>query len=489
MISLYPDQQEIVDKVRRQMRTSRAVLLQSPTGSGKTAMATHMIQSARNKDKRIIFTVPRKDLLEQTSESFQANGIQHGYIAAGKPYNPYSKVYIGMVDTMARRVGSLPEAELLIVDETHFGAGSLEAVIGAYKSMGAWTLGLSATPWKLSGQGLGCWYDSMVEGKSIDWLIKNKRLSDYRYFYGRTKPDLSSIAVTAGDYAKGQLADFMEHQGVIIGDCVNDYRNRAMGRLHIVRCASIKHSQMTAASFRDAGIPAQHVDGETPMDERKRIFRAFARREIWVLTFCDLLNFGFDLSQASGMDVCIESCSDLRPTKSLAGQCQFWGRALRYKDYPAIMMDHVNNYMEHGLPCTDREWTLEDRKQNKKSTERATPTRQCEECFFVHPPAPACPDCGHVYEIKSREIDEVDGELEEANKEAMRQLAAKDTTEVYSLSELIAIGKARGYKKPAFWASKVLAGNMKKDRKPYKERINWKEETANYAAKWRGEDV
>lgn len=465
MITLFPDQQEIVDAVRREMRTSRATLLQSPTGSGKTAMATYMIQSARNKDRRIIFTVPRKDLAEQTSDTFAAHGIEHGYIAAGKPYNPFARVYVGMVDTMARRVSALPSADLLICDETHYGAGSLDSVIKHYKGAGTWILGLSATPWKLSGQGLGCWYDSMVEGKSIEWLITNKRLSDYRYFYGRTKPDLSSIGVTAGDYAKGQLADFMEHQGVIIGDCVNDYRNRAMGRLHIVRCASIKHSQMTAESFRNAGIPAQHVDGDTPMDERKRIFIAFARRELWVLTFCDLLNFGFDLSQASGMNVCIESCSDLRPSKSLAGQMQFWGRALRFKNYPAIMMDHVNNHIEHGLPCSDREWSLEDRTQDKKSTDRAPPTRQCDMCFFVHSPAPVCPDCGHVYEIKSREIDEVEGELLEANKEAMRVIAERDTTQIYSLEELIQVGKARGYKKPAFWASKVLAGNINKKRK------------------------
>lgn len=464
MIKLYPDQEEVLNELRRSIKTSKAVLLQSPTGSGKTAMATHMIWSAKDKGKRIVFTVPRKDLLEQTSETFNSYGIQHGYIAAGKTYNPYARVYIGMVDTMARRVSALPPADLVLVDETHFGASSLDNIISHYKMAGSWLIGMSATPWKLSGEGLGKWYDTMVQGKTIKWLIENKRLSDYRYFYGKTKPDLSGIGITAGDYAKGQLADFMEHQGIIIGDCVNDYRNRAMGRLHIVRCASIKHSQMTAQSFRNAGIPAQHVDGDTPMDERKRIFRAFARREILVLTFCDLLNFGFDLSQASGMDVCIESCSDLRPTKSLAGQMQFWGRALRIKDYPAIMMDHVNNYIDHGLPCSDREWTLESRMQTKKSTDRAPPTRQCENCFFVHPPAPVCPDCGHVYEIKSRQIEEIDGELQEADKEKMRALASKDTKEVYSLEELIQIGRARGYKNPTYWASKVMAGNMKKNK-------------------------
>lgn len=466
MYELYQDQIEVIDNVRAAMARSKAVLLQSPTGSGKTAMATYMVNAAKDKGNRILFTVPRKDLLEQTSDTFNAMDIQHGYIAAGKPFNPFAKIYCGMVDTMARRISALPDCGLVIIDETHFGAGSLDKIINHYKSRGAWIVGLSATPWKLSGKGLGCWYDEMVTGKSIEWLIQNKRLSDYRYYYGRTKPDLAGVKVSAGDYARGELAEFMEAQGVIIGDCVNDYIKRCMGRLHIVRCASIKHSQMTAQSFRTAGVVAVHVDGETPMDERKRIFRAYARREIKVLTFCDLLNFGFDLSQASGMDVCIESGSDLRPSKSLAGQMQFWGRMLRMKGYPAVINDHVNNYIDHGLPCSEREWTLDDRAQGKKHSERVPPTRQCMECFHIHSPAPVCPDCGHVYEIKSREIEEVAGELQEANKEELKAKAVKarkmEQGKAQTLDDLIALGKSRGMKYPAQWAARVMAARMRK---------------------------
>jgi len=467
MITLYPDQIEVIDNVRQAMTRHKSVLLQSPTGSGKTKMAIYMLESALSKDKRCLFTVPRRDLMNQTSDSFESDGVNHGYIAADRDFNPYSRVHIGMVDTMARRLDKLPDKDIVFIDETHFGSNSLDAIINHYKAKGAWILGLSATPWKLSGEGLGKWYDTMIEGKSIKWLIDNKRLSDYRYFYGKTKPDLSKIDVTAGDYAKGQLADFMEHQGAIIGDCVNDYRNRCMGRLHIVRCASIKHSQMTAASFQSAGIPAIHVDGETPDDERKKIFKAFARREVLVLTFCDLLTFGFDLSQASGMDVCIESCSDMRPSKSLAGQMQYWGRALRYKDYPAIINDHVNNYVDHQLPCTERVWSLESRKQGKKSSDEKTlPTRQCPTCFFVHTPAPICPNCNHVYEIKGREIDEIDGELVEMDKNAIAAVkkdARKEQGKATTLDDLIAIGKKRGYKSPSAWASRVIAGRMMKN--------------------------
>lgn len=463
MINLYKDQAEIIHSLRKSMTAFKAILLQSPTGSGKTAMAIWMISEAVKKGKSVGFVVPRRELLKQTSQSFEQYGIHHSFIAAGKPFNPFASAYIGMVDTMARRINDLPKLDIVFIDETHFGQGSLDKVISHYKALGAWVIGLSATPWKASGQGLGCWYDDIVMGKSIRWLIDNERLSDYKFYASKNKPDLSSIKVTGGDYAKGELASYMEEKRVIIGDCVNDYRNRAIGKLHVVRCASIKHSQITAQAFKDNSISAQHVDGTTPDDEMRRIIRAYARREITVLTFCDLLGFGFDLSQASGMDVCIESGSDLKPSKSLAGQMQFWGRMLRYKPYPAIIIDHASNYEEHGFPCSDRDWTLKDRKQGKRESNDGehVPVKQCDSCFFVHPPAPKCPECGYEYPIQSRDIEQVDGKLEEIDPRAAVIERKKEQGQAQTLGELIALGKRRGYQNPYAWASKVLNARKK----------------------------
>lgn len=491
-LTLFPDQKEIIVELREAMKKHKAILLQSPTGSGKTAMAVYMIMKAvekqsdleRLKNRKIIFTVPRKDLLEQTSETLTGFGISHSYIASGKHFNPISPVYIGMVPTMTGRIAgdpttgkfivkNLPEGYIVLIDETHFGSENLGKLINYYKSMGAWVIGLSATPWKLNGQGLGMWYDTMVKGKSIQWLIDNGRLSDYDYYYGRTKPDLSKIKVGDGDYNQVQLGQYMEQQGVIIGDCVNDYLARCQGKLHIVRCASIKHSEMVAETFRSRGVKAVHVDGETPMDERKRIFMAYARKEITVLTFCDLLNFGFDLSQASGMDVCIESASDLKPSKSLAAQLQFWGRVLRYKPYPAIINDHVNNHIEHGLPCSEREWTLENRKK-KKAGERepVPPTRQCSQCFYVHTPAPKCPQCGFVYPVNGREIDEMDGELVKVDKEALKREKQeqkyqnlREQQQAETMDDLIKLAQARGYKNPVGWAGHIYQSRQAKKEK------------------------
>lgn len=465
MIQLYPDQQETIDKLRASMRANKSILLQSPTGSGKTAMATYLITSAVNKGRRVMFTVPRKELARQTSLSFEENGVAHGFVASGHGFNPFAKTYIGMIDTMARRLDKLPVADLAIIDEAHFGAASLDSVIRAYKDMGAYVVGLSATPWKLSGEGLGKWYADMVCGPDIAWLIENKRLSDYRMF-APSEPDLSGIDITAGDYSKGQLAGRMESDRKLIGDAVKHYREKAMGRLNIAYCTSIKHSQIVAESFSSQGIPAAHIDGMTPDDEKRQIIRGFARRDILVLCNCELLTFGFDLKMASGLDVTIEAMSDLRPTKSLALQMQKWGRVLRYKDYPAMIFDHAGNVGEFGLPCAEREWTLEGRKQGKRGGEKAPPTRQCGECFFVHSPAPVCPDCGHVYEIKGREVDEVDGELSEIDRKAQEQTAKVsrriEQAKATSLDDLIELGKQRGMKHPAAWAAKVFSARMGK---------------------------
>ena len=105
---LFDDQAELVAQTRAAMSRSKSVLMVSPTGSGKTAMATHIIESAKEKGRRILFSVPRRDLMEQTSETFERLGIKHGFVAAGKPYNPHHQVYIGMVDSMARRLDKLP---------------------------------------------------------------------------------------------------------------------------------------------------------------------------------------------------------------------------------------------------------------------------------------------------------------------------------------------------------------------------------------------
>jgi DNA repair protein RadD len=412
MKQLYPHQLDLVAKSR--MTGTKAVLLQAPTGIGKSVIATHIVHSAMSKGGTSWFIVPRRELLRQMSQQYCDAGIEHTFIAQGEQYYPTIGNAICSLGTLVRRLDKLVLPKLAVIDETHYGAAALDTVIRWLRSHGTFILGLSATPWKSSGQGLGCWYDAMVEGPSIKWLIQEGYLSQYRLF-APDRLDLSGIRKVAGDYNKSDLAEKMEGDRVLVGNVVKHYTKHAMGKRGVTFTVSRKHSEIVCAAYNANGVPAACIDGETPEDERKRLARALATGELLQLVNVDLLTFGYDLASAAGMEVSIECMSDLRPTKSLALQMQKWGRVLRKKPEPALIFDHANNVYEHGYPDDERQWTLKDRdrKEGGDRAEQEVKARTCPQCWYTSRPTQVCPNCGFVHPVESREIEEVDGELVE----------------------------------------------------------------------------
>jgi superfamily II DNA or RNA helicase len=414
-------------------------------------MAAAMISGARTKKKRALFVVPRKELIRQMAETFRQFGINYSYIAAGQPFNPHAYTHICSTMTLVKRL-TFVNPDVVFIDETHYGSTALDKIINHYRSQGAWIVGLSATPVKLDGRGLDCWYDEMVKGMPIRWLIDNNWLSDYRGF-APSHVDLTGIKTVAGDYAKGQLNERMEGDRVLVGNAVSHYKKHADGKLNIAYCVSIKHSEMVAEEFRLQGVPAMSISGKTPDDERKRIIRAFAKRELKVLCNCDLLTFGFDLASSAGMDVTVESMSDLRPTKSLALQCQKWGRVLRKKDTPALIFDHANNFETHGMPCEERAWTLaaKETRGGKGQSEKTFEVRECPKCYRCHKPSPTCPSCGFVYPIEERKIEEVEGELEEIKAKQARKKRGLEESKCRTLEDWQRLARERGYNQGWAW--------------------------------------
>ncbi len=467
--NLLPDQIELIQAAKDKVRGGcKSLLIQGATGSGKTVIASEIISGAYRKDKICFFIVPRKELLRQTSNTLKEFGIPHSFIAAGMRCDPKAKIFVCSMQTLKNKLAIVPD--IAIIDECHYSGAAVDKIVETYKAAGAVILGLSATPWKMSGKGLGCYFDDMVQGPSIRWLIDNKRLSRYRAFAPDT-PDLSNIRVVAGEYNSKQLSERMTDDRVLIGNSVKHYKSHASGKLGITFGVSIKHSQMLAQAYRDAGIPAMHMDGDTPEEERQRIAKAYARRELFQLVCAELLCFGYDLSSASGIkNVCIQAMTDCQPTLSLAKQCQKNGRFLRYEDEIHTLLDHAGNIgtelsPKHGMPCDDREWTLEDRKKSSRGeSEKTIPVRQCLSdgdrvgCNYCHKPAPVCPNCGVPYPVQSREVKELDGELAEIAIQAEKKEARQQQGKAQTLEDLIALGASRGYKNPAFWARKVIAG-------------------------------
>lgn len=443
MKHLYPHQLSLIDKMRRCGK--RSVLLQAPTGLGKSVIAASVVASAAAKGGSSWFIVPRRELLRQMSNQYIDFGIEHTFIASDYDYHGKIKNVICSLETLARRIeGQIPPS-LAFIDETHYGGKSLDRVIKWLQGRNVYTIGLSATPWRLDGRGLGCWYDAMVEGPSTKWLIENGYLSKYRLF-APDHIDLSGIRKIAGDYNKAELADRMENNRVLVGNVVKHYKTHAMGMRGVTFTVSRKHSEIVCEAYNAGGVPAACIDGETPEDERKRLARALATGELLQLVNVDLLTFGYDLSAAADMDVTIECMSDLRPTKSLALQCQKWGRVLRKKENAAIIFDHANNVDEHGMPDSDREWSLADRERGEGGTksEAEIAVKTCPKCYYTSRPFHVCPNCGHVLPIQSREVEEVEGELKEIT-EIKKKQARMEVGKAKTLDDLIRLGQQRGY--------------------------------------------
>jgi len=230
-------------------------------------------------------------------------------------------------------------------------------------------------------------------------------------------------------------------------------------------CVSIEHSENVALAFRAAGIMAVHVDYKTKPEDRMAAFKAFADGSVKVLTSVCIFSEGLDLASLVNQDVCIDVAILLRPTKSLSMYLQQVGRALRAKDYPAIILDHAGNSKEHGLPDEERDWTLDNWKKKKTKEgddEKEERIKQCPICYAVHKPAPVCPECNHVYKVEAREVEERAGELEEVDIIAARRIKRVEQGNAGSLSQLIALGKSRGYKNPAAWARHVYNSRVAK---------------------------
>ena len=144
-MQLRPYQLKAIDDLRAAFRRcARAPLLVAPTGSGKTIILAAMALGATERGTRLLILAHRAELIAQASAKLDAAGVLHGRIAPGAPWMDLP-IQVGSVQTVARRLGSLPRFDLLALDEAHHAvAGSWAAVLDAQG--GARVVGLTATP-------------------------------------------------------------------------------------------------------------------------------------------------------------------------------------------------------------------------------------------------------------------------------------------------------------------------------------------------------
>lgn len=453
MITLRDDQQHCVGQLRLAYRNgARAPLFVAPCGFGKTVLFAYMTRSHVEKGGRVLILVHRGELLDQVCGTLSAFDVLHSVVAAGRERgNIYARVAVGSVQTAVRR--ELAPPSLIIVDEAHHcvNGTAYGQVLSRYAK--AHRLGVTATPLRLSGEGLGESFDAIVEGPSSQQLIDSGNLSPFRIFCPPTA-ELVGVKRRAGDFNTAELAQAVDRPS-ITGSAVDHYARRAPGKQAVAFCVSIEHAQHVAAQFRDAGVSAQSLDGAMPSEWRRDVVRDFREGRLKILASCDLISEGFDVPG-------IECGIFLRPTMSLGLWLQQFGRCLRTAPgkTEAVILDHAGNTLRHGLPTDDRQWTLAGSKSRDSRAGGVPSVRICKACFAANRATmPRCVVCGNLFPVESRTVPQRQGELEEATPEQIAQARAhRQEQDAKSLAALVKLGKMKGYANPEGWARHVLAG-------------------------------
>lgn len=473
-IALRQYQQVAVEQIRGEFGAGRkAVLFVLPCGGGKTYTFSYIAEQAALRGNRVLILQHRKELIRQSSCSLASLGVRHRVVSPpdkiadlrrvhvarlGQPFiDQHANVAVASVQTLTRRMDWLAEFDpaLVIIDESHHSlASQWMRIIQAMPR--ARFLGVTATPCRTDGQGLGDVFDAMVVGPTMRELIDEAALVMPRVFAPPVKFSLDGVHTSGGDYNAKELAQVID-QPTITGDAVEHYRKLAPGRPAIVFCASIKHANHVCAEFCAAGFNFKVVTGDMEDDERDAGINGLAEGTVQGIVTVDIAGEGVDIPVA-------EVGIMLRATQSESLYIQQAGRVLRPapgKEF-GILLDHVGNVLRHGMPDADREWSLKGRKKRSKGEAREMLPRvlQCPQCYHAHDPRPTCPSCGFAYDAKMFQPRQVAGELRELeiSAEEMERRAERIAQgKAKSLDQLIAMGMSRSR------AQHIVAARVEKE--------------------------
>lgn len=419
-------------------------MLVLPTGGGKTHVFTAVAVGASAKGKRVLVLVHRRELIRQASHKLAEAGVRHGVIASGSPEQPLWPVQVASVQTLARR--QVPPSDLVVIDEAHHArAGQWRKILDALPN--AKLLGVTATPARLDGKGLGKeaggLFDAMVTGPGIAELTAGGFLSPARIFAPARRLDFSGVRMRAGDYAARDLEQAMAPS--ITGDAVAEYRKRADHLPALAFCVSVAHADSVASAFQAAGYRATAAHGALPTAERDAAISGLGTGRVEVLASCDLISEGLDVPSVGAVIL-------LRPTKSVVLYMQQVGRGLRPapgKD-ALIVLDHVGNCLLHGLPDAERQWSLDGGEERPAGKAKpAVAAWRCKHCGCLNPTAlPECINCGEPRPGR-RKIEAVPGSLAELTAAKIERARRMGYGEMLrsrlSEAELRAFAKARKY--------------------------------------------
>jgi DNA repair protein RadD len=454
---LRPYQTALVDRLRAAYRLGfRAPLLQLATGGGKTVVFAAAAHGARAKGKRVLVLAHRIELVRQAADKLAAAGVPAVMLVAGGTVPPNAPAVVASIQTAANRLDRLGDFDFIVIDEAHHcTATTWRKVLDAFPT--AKLLGVSATPWRLDGKGLGVGaggiFDVLVEGPSIAELTRAGYLAPARYYVPERKIDTTNVPQVAGDYSAAGLEALMTGNSRITGDAIDSYRRHADHQPAICFVVSVHHGEIVAAQFREAGYRAACVHGELAAAERDRLIAGLGNGDIEVLASCQLISEGLDVPAVGAVVL-------LRPTASLGLHLQQIGRGLRPAPGKAhlTVLDHVGNVLEHGRADDARAWTL-DAGLARAAGKREATVKRCHVCGAGNALAARwCESCGTKFPVDEPDFNPAPGRLVELSRERIQFLATQPHHRLRGMTlseaEVRAVARERGYK--AGWCRHYL---------------------------------
>lgn len=423
--------------------------------SGKSYIMAAIAESANKKNNHVLILAHRNSLIEQHKELFESLELNNNLTR------------IESVFTEKNHLGENGPVDLIIIDEAHIsGAASYKKVCEYYNCK---RVLFTATPGRLDGKPLDL-ADILVIGIKAKDLIRQGKISDYDYYAPNIDLDLSDVRKRAGDFDNKQLGEKMSSKK-IYGDIIKYYKELGRSEQAIAYCVNIEHSKEVCEMFNKNKILARHMDATTPEKERVKILQDFKENKFKILCNCNLISEGITLPTASVGLL-------LRPTLSIPLYIQQACRVLTpVEGKKAVIIDYVNNVQRHGLPTSERDWSLVEKvkEYDNENDNGSFIVRICQECFGTFEQAPVCPYCGAVYEstkieiqnfkeIELRKIEEAKAARMQKYRETVEKKVAsyKGPMECKNWMELLTWCKIKGYKQGyAFVLNKQLKLNFK----------------------------
>ena len=356
-------QQTNKQKVYNAWTDGKSVMLQMPTGTGKTRLFVSIIKdifyysSETKKALKVLVLVHRTELIDQIDEELGCKyGLAHGIIQSGDRERKNYPIQLASVQTLNNRLNNWKEKafDFIIVDEAHHvEAASYQKIIKAFPY--ALLLGVTATPVRLSGEGFTGTFDELIVSPSVKEFIEEGYLSQYEY-YSITRSSFIQKEIDAikkfssGDYAESEMERVCDNDR-IRAQVVKTYLDFASGKKGIVYTINKMHNKNLCDEFKQNGVKAVAIDSDTPGSMREEYIEQFRKGDYQVICNVNLFTEGFDCPD-------IEFIQLARPTKSLALYLQQVGRGLRISDNKekTLFLDNVGLYNRFGFPSSRRMW-------------------------------------------------------------------------------------------------------------------------------------